>query len=89
MEGQSRFIDTAKLNLRAIVDQRDFKALFHLPSWDLIAELLHQLLHHVVTLGVNHERCHVVKGRLLQIYNDEPSSIHGALLREGVCWRDS
>ena len=41
MEWQSRLIDTAELDLCTVVDQRNFKALLHLPSRDLISEFLH------------------------------------------------
>ena len=41
MEWQSSFIDTAELDLRTVFNQRNFEALLHLPSWDLIAEFLH------------------------------------------------
>ena len=89
MERQVAVIDSTKLYFGSVLDQGDFEPLLHLPGRNLVIELFHEQHHHIVALGVNHERGQVVERRRLQVADDKVASIHGALLGESVCWGDS
>ena len=89
MERQTNVVDTAEGDLRAIFNQLDFKPLLLLPSWDLIRQLSHEHLHHIVALGMNDKRGKVIERRALQVADDKATSILSALLGERVGWRDS
>ena len=53
VEWLSVLVDTAELDLSALLNERDLDALLHLPLGDLVGELLHKQFHDVVALGVN------------------------------------
>ena len=58
-------LNAAELDLGAIFDERNLKSLLHLPVWDLVAELLKEKPHDVVTLCVDNHCCVVIDRRLL------------------------
>ena len=60
-----------------------------LPSWDLIRQLSHEHLHHIVALGMNDKRGKVIERCALQVADDKATSVHSTLLGERVGWGDS
>ena len=88
-EGQASVINTAELNLGAVLDEADLEALLHLPDRDLIAKLLHEALHDVVALSVDDQRGKVIERGLLQVANDEAASVLSAGCGHSVGGRDA
>ena len=78
----ARLIDASQLNFRAIVDERDLKTFLHLPPRDLIVELSHEHLHHIIGFGVDDERSLAVEGSALQVDNDELASVLSGKFRQ-------
>ena len=89
MERQVAVIDTTKLHFGSVLNQRNFEPLLHLPGRDLVVKLFHEQLHHIVTLGVDHERGQVVEWRGLQVADDKLPSVKSALLGERVSRGDA
>ena len=89
VEGQASVIDASQLNFRVLLDEGNFKALLHLPLGDLVGQLLHEHLHHIVALCMDDQSRHVIERCRLKVDNDETSTVLRTLLREGVCWGHS
>ena len=84
VEWLSVLVDTAKLDLGALLNEGDLDALLHLPLGNLVAELLHKPFHHVVALGVDDQGSEVIEWGLLEVANDEASSVLCASLRHSI-----
>ena len=89
MERLSGLVDAAEGHFRAILNERDLDALFHLPRGDLVAELLHEQLHYVIALGVDHQSSESVKRSRLKVADHEATTVHGTGLGHSIGWRDS
>ena len=85
VEIESVLVDTAELDLGALLYERDLDPLLHHPLGNEVAELLHEQLHHVVALGVDDQGSEVIEWGLLQIANDEAASVLCASLRHRIC----
>jgi len=83
-EGLASVVNTAELNLGSILDEADLKALLHLPDRDLIGELLHETPHDVVALSVDDQSGKVVERCLLQVANNEATSVLSTSSRHAV-----
>ena len=55
MERLAVLVNTTQFKLGTVLDKLALEALLHLPSRDLVAQLLHEHLHYVVSLGVDAE----------------------------------
>ena len=84
VEWLSALVDTAELDLGALLNERDLDPLLHLPLGNEVAELLHEHLHHVVALGVDDQGGEVIEWGLLEVANDELASILSASLRHRI-----
>ena len=85
VEWLSVLVDTTELDLSALLNERDLEALLHLPLGNLVGELLHEEFHDVVALGVDDQGSEVIEWRLLEVANDEASSVRSAGLRHSIC----
>ena len=74
-EGLAVRLNTAELDLGTVVNERHFESLLHLPVWDLVAKLLEEKLHDVVTLSVDNHCSVVIVRRLLQVANDKVTTV--------------
>ena len=84
VEWLSVLVDTTELDLSALLNERDLDALLHLPLGNLVGELLHEELHDVVALGVDDQGSVVIEWRLLEVANDEASSVLSASFRHSI-----
>ena len=84
MEGLASLIDSTNENLLVLICQGDLNTLLHLPSWDLISELLHQKLHYIITLGMDDQSSEPIKRCLLQVADDKTTSVLGTRLRHAI-----
>ena len=89
VEWLASVVNAAHLKLGSIFDEANFDALLHLPGWDLVPELLHEELHDVVALGIDAESGVVIQRSLLEVADDEATSIDCASLWESVSGRDT
>ena len=89
MEGLESVIDSAKLNLRALLDKRGLEALLHLPDWDLVLKLLHEELHDVVALGMDNHSGQVIDWSLLQVADDKVATVLRSRDRHSVGRRNA
>ena len=83
-EGLASVVNTTELNLGSILDKAHLKALLHLPDRDLIGELLHEALHDVVALCMDDQSGKVVERCLLQVANNETTSVLSTSSRHAV-----
>ena len=84
VEWLSVLVDSAELDLGALLDERDLDALLHLPAGNLVAELLHKQFHDVVALGVDDQGSEVIEWCLLEVANDEASTVLCTSLRHSI-----
>ena len=84
VEWLSALVDTAELDLGALLNERDLDPLLHLPLGNEVAELLHEHLHHVVALGVDDQGGEVIEWGLLEVANDEAASVLCASARHSI-----
>jgi len=89
VERLSSLINTSDLNFGSLLNERYLEALLDLPSWDLVAKLLHQKLHDVVALGMDHKSGQVIKWSLLQVANNEATTVLSTSCRHAIGGRHS
>ena len=89
MERLTSLVDTAELDLGALLNVGNLEALLHLPDGDLVLKLLHEKLHDVVALRVDHKSGQVVSRRLLEVADDQVASVASGSDRHTVSRRNA